>query len=203
MRRYILSMAAVLALAIGLIAVCDRAIDPAASTVLVSNEYGHGSGAVVGPDMVLTAGHVARNEGLYVTTQDGDAPRKVVRTVMDPDSDAAILYVDPPFDSNEPALPVDAAPLRVGDAIRVVGTPPDSNLMNCVLPGTVVKTKFNIPALGEKNLVVTDAHGARGCSGGPVVDARGRIRAINVVGCGTAPLVGELPASEFKGDLGL
>jgi S1-C subfamily serine protease len=171
------------------------------SAVVVGNLIGHGSGAVVGADTVLTARHVAVMPGLQVETADGDPPRQVVRTVLDPNSDAALLYVDRPFDANEPPLQVSARPLRVGERIWVIGTPFDLRLRNCMLSGTVGKTGVDIEELEERGLVVTDVHAGRGYSGGPVLDARGRVRAIHVVACDN--LVGELPVSEFEGDLGL
>jgi S1-C subfamily serine protease len=184
-------------------------VDPSGltnSAVVVYQTRGHGSGVVVGKDRVLTARHVAchfgdANDPLLVITADGDAPRRVIGTIVDPNVDAAILLLDPntPFDANEPPAEVDRVPLGVGDVVTVVGTPLDrENLKLCVLRGYVVKVNVSPGLPGALNLDIIDAHAAPGCSGGPVFDSKGRVRGILLCGVGGI-LGGSLPTREFDG----
>jgi S1-C subfamily serine protease len=164
-------------------------VDPVDSTVLVYNAEGHGSGVIVGPDVVLTAKHVSVEPNLHVTTADGQ-DYEVVAKAEDPDSDAALLYVDRPFD--EPALRVSVQRLAVGTEITVIGTPFDLENFNCVVVGRIVKVRDDADLL--------DAHCGPGFSGGPVL-YRGRVIGILVAQQGV--LFYDLPAERFVEDLGL
>lgn len=162
------------------------------SVVMLTDEEGHGSGAIVSSNCVLTAKHVTVHMPLVVKTADGDT-YNVIKVIEDPDSDFAIVYIDGIFD--ETPLKFDPTPLEVGDNIWVIGCPANIDLPACVLPGTVVRVNLDVPELDEKNVDVLDAHAAPGCSGGPVVDHKGHIRSVLVIGsisnCGAIP-VGEL-----------
>lgn len=173
----------------------DEPVNVVDSVVLVYNDYGHGSGAVVDVNCVLTAAHVADNNDLTIRTNDGDE-HKVVKVVMDPDSDMALLYIEGQFDDERPLL-FDPTPLEVGDRVILLGSPYDTLLQSCVLPGYVVKVDYVTECEGSEyvNLDVLDCHGAPGCSGGPVVDQYGRIRAVLVLGW--PPLVMAIPVSEL------
>jgi S1-C subfamily serine protease len=132
--------------------------------------------------------------GLTIRTNDGDE-HKVVSAWLDPDSDLAVVFIDGTFD--EPALVLDATPLMVGDEVRVIGTPWDEVLFNCVLPGCVVKIDMEMTCEGNEyvNLDVMDCHAAPGCSGGPIVDAEGRVRGVLVISY--APLMAAVPVEEL------
>lgn len=157
-----------------------RTVDVTKSCVVLFNDYGHGSGAIIGPNEVLTAKHVAKIPGIRVRTADGDE-HAIAKIVFDPNSDLARVYIEDKFD--ERPLVLDRTPLRVGDKIAIVGTPYVLDLMNCVAPGRVVKVNYETEVMGEEyvNMDVHDCHTAGGCSGGPVVDRKGRIRGIQVL----------------------
>jgi S1-C subfamily serine protease len=161
------------------------------SCVLVYNEKGHGSGVIISKNCVLTAKHVAIEPDLKIRTQDG-VIYSVDRVALDPDSDLAFLYINVEFE--ERPLQLNQAPLKVGDKIVLVGTPYDRVLMNCVLEGRVVNVDMDDP-LGHTNVDMIDSHGGPGCSGGPILDQRGRVRAILVTRIGA--LCGAVPVGEL------
>jgi S1-C subfamily serine protease len=160
---------------------------------------GHGSGVVVGSNLVLTAKHVADHQndpcGLTIKTHDG-TEYKVNGVINDPNSDAALLTIDGEF--SVPALLVSCDIPRVGEDITVIGTPYDVRLQNCLLIGRVVKSGVELD--DEKNIIMIDAHSGPGCSGGPML-YKGKVIGIVVIGWGS--LGGALSAVEFKVDLGL
>jgi len=165
----------------------------AQSCVLVYNESGHGSGAMVDVNCVLTAKHVADHMPLKIKTLDG-TEYDVTSVKLDPDSDLAMLFIDGKFVATP--LLLDPAPLHVGDYITLIGSPDDVIFIDCILPGHVVKTGVDITDMNEFNLVIYDAHADPGTSGGPVLDNKGHIRAVEVIGAGS--IAGGVPVSELN-----
>src|SRR5574343_133626 len=166
---------------------------PEDSVVLVFNDDGHGSGAIIGPDTVLTAKHVALEPGLRVQTADGMIYE--VRDVeFDLDDDLAVLYIRGEF--TQKPLELCATPFKQRELICAIGTPYEHDLMNCVFSGRVVKTDYStmVDMQWYENLDVIDAHIGRGCSGGPVLDMRGRVRGVIVTMYGS--IVGVVPVEE-------
>jgi S1-C subfamily serine protease len=145
------------------------------SVVKLTDGYGHGSGVIIDVNCVVTAAHVAEHSDLVVQTLDGDE-HKVLEIIMDQDDDLAYVIIDGEFD--EPPLKLDAKALSIGDRVVGLGYPPDAPM--CVLPGVIVGVDASIMHHGV--LVITDAHTTPGCSGGPLLDSRGRVRAIHVAG---------------------
>lgn len=167
---------------------------PEDSVVLIFSDDGHGSGAIIGPDTVLTAKHVASGPGLSVQTADGTIYE--VRDIdFDADDDLAVLYIRGEF--TQRPLKMCRTPFKRGELVRAAGTPYERGLMNCVFMGHVVKTDYStlVGVRWYENLDVTDAHVGRGCSGGPVLDLRGRIRSVAVIVQGS--LAGALPVEEL------
>ncbi|MEN6335910.1 MAG: serine protease, partial [Phycisphaerales bacterium] len=136
-------------------------------------------GVIIGPDRVLTAKHVVDSNGVFQIRTSDNALYSVKTVLLDVDDDLAVVVIEGVF--SQPPAVLCPAPLVVGDAVRAVGTPSEVRLMNCILPGHVVKVDFDVEELGEYGLDVTDCHGMSGCSGGPLIDSRGRVRAIVVV----------------------
>lgn len=168
------------------------------SVVLVLTEQGFGSGVVIRPGVVLTAKHVARQGVTEIEANDGTRYTPT-RTVLDPDSDLALVYVDGM--AGVPAVDIDATPLEVGDQVVLVGAPGGLFLKNCVLPGTVVKVnvRYVTEDIDYSGNDVLDAHSFFGCSGGPIFDLRGRLRGILTSGLGN--LCGAVPIAELDVDL--
>jgi S1-C subfamily serine protease len=167
------------------------------SVVMLTDDMGHGSGAIVGPDCVLTAKHVSVHMPMVVKTADGET-FNIVKVVEDPDSDLSLVYIDGVFD--ETPLKLDPTPLKVGDKITLIGCPGEVGLPACVLPGFVVRVDydfiFGFTELNELGLDMIDAHGEPGVSGGPVIDTNGHVRSVLVIGDGI--LCGAVPVSELN-----
>ncbi len=151
-------------------------VDPINSCVLVYNTEISGSGAIIGPDCVLTAGHVADQPDLKIRTNDG-GEYIVSRVEKDPDSDLARLYTRNSFDDKKP-LSLDRTPLQVGDEITVIGYPFECPV--CMFSGRVVGVDHILEINDNKyqNMDILDCHAGAGCSGGPVLDSRGYVRSV-------------------------
>lgn len=138
---------------------------------------GGGSGTVWRDGLVLTNAHVARGERAAVETWDGrSAVARVVR--RDTDEDLAALEVDG-FDLRPLEVRLDEA--RAGELAIAVGHPWGARGDATV--GVVAR------AAGDHDrLVATDARLAPGNSGGPLVDAWGRVLGINAMVAGALGL---------------
>jgi S1-C subfamily serine protease len=139
------------------------------------------SGVVYAPDAVLTASHVLeREEDLTVGTSDGRAlPARFVG--RDPSSDLAVLKVDGL--GVEAALPAEGTP-RIGQLALAVGSPgrgegPRASLGVVSSVGGPMRT-WRGPRL--ERYIQTDATPYPGFSGGPLIDARGRVLGIMTSG---------------------
>lgn len=163
--------------------------DLQSSAVLIYNDSGHGSGVIVDANAVLTAAHVASHEGLIVRCSGGEE-FSVVRIVFDDDSDAAVLYVDDklPYPPCSVAKELPSA----GDEILCIGAPYDPNYAGAVLRGYVVKAAVSVGYWPQA--IISDLHGAPGCSGGPVF-LGGRLVGIDVGSNGILCCI--VPVSEF------
>lgn len=162
------------------------------SCVMVFCAEGHGSGAIVGKNCVLTAAHVAKMSNLMIRTNSNEV-YGVVAVALDPDSDMALIYINREF--TQKPLPMNKTPLKIEDEVVLIGTPSTPDLFNSVLHGRVVNTNVTTTGADWKNIDVLDTHGSPGTSGGPVIDIYGRIRGIVVTGCGN--LTGAIPMEEF------
>jgi uncharacterized membrane protein required for colicin V production len=159
-----------------------------------------GSGWVAAPETVVTAAHVvAGEEDTSVTTIGGvSLPAAVV--VFDPHNDVAVLQV--------PGL--DAAPLRLvdptaGAPVAIVGYP-----LNGPLDASPGRIGTTAPVLaqdayghGPTRRLVTSLAGTveHGNSGGPAVDAQGRVEATVFAARSTGDGGYGVPASVVQDDL--
>ena len=141
-------------------------------------EQSLGSGVIVSPDgYILTANHVVEGaDKVKVALASGEKEfdAKVIGT--DPATDTAVLKVD---GKNLPAITIaDSDKLEVGDVVLAIGNP--FGVGQTVTMGIV-------SALGRggfginnyENFIQTDAAINLGNSGGPLVDAEGRLVGIN------------------------
>jgi serine protease Do len=145
--------------------------------VRIGRGPGRGAGIVVGPGLVLTSAHNLRGEGSTVTFADGRPADATVKGV-DLDGDLAVLAVDTGA----------AAQVEWGSAPDAPGT----TVFALALPlgiGGLRVTSGTVSSLGRsfrgpRDRLISEAveHTAplgRGSSGGPLLDAEGRLVGIN------------------------
>jgi S1-C subfamily serine protease len=142
-----------------------------------------GSGFVVDDDgTILTNAHVVEGaEQVSVSfEEDGESVDAEVLGV-DPDTDLAVLKIDPDEVEDLTALPLgDSSDLEVGDPVVAIGNP--FGLQRTVTTGIVSALQRQIDApsgFSISNVIQTDASINPGNSGGPLLDAQGRVIGIN------------------------
>jgi S1-C subfamily serine protease len=150
-----------------------------------------GSGFVVSPQgHILTSAHVITTAGetgptkpaekVFVAFRDGD---RVDATILgfDLNDDVGVLKVDPRDHKVEPVPLGDSAKVAVGEPVAAIGSPFGN--VDSLAVGVVSSNSRSIPSLTSRYNVVdaiqTDAPITHGNSGGPLLDARGRVIGIN------------------------
>ena len=135
-----------------------------------------GSGVVIGPNRVLTNAHNLRGDEVTITFRDGRSATGTVKGV-DPDGDLAVVEVDAAGAS--PVMWSESDP-AVGDVVfglAATGAGPAR-----VTAGTVSAIEQSFRGPGGSRIGGSLEHTAPlapGSSGGPLVDASGRLVAIN------------------------
>lgn len=143
------------------------------STVRVRSGRSTGSGFVVGPERwVVTNAHVLRSPRVRIRFAEGEV-RPGRLAALDRPHDLAVIHVRGEVPA--PALPLaDSDGVRVGQTVLAFGSP--FGLQGTLTQGIVSarRTWRRIP-----NVIQTDASINPGSSGGPLVDARGRVVGVN------------------------
>jgi S1-C subfamily serine protease len=160
---------------------------------------GVGSGFVFDADgLILTNHHVIEGVGgtdaITVTFQDGSSlPATVVAD--DPDRDLAVLQVEA---TGLPTIEIgDSSALKVGQLVVAIGSPLGT-FTESVTSGILSATGRTIEVGSElsrrtstmTNLLQTDAAINQGNSGGPLLDASGRVIGVNVAVAASAQGIG-------------
>lgn len=166
----------------------QRAVVALESVVIVyASETGsaHGSGVVVGQDLILTAGHVSNGRDTFIAYRGGEhVGGTEVRLALDsPSPDLALVHA--PTGDRE-AVSVRCTPVVVGEPLFVVGHPVVSRWT--VMWGNVASTDRlegdDRELIGDEgDYYLAQIPVAPGSSGGPVFDIDG-----NLVGIATALL---------------
>jgi serine protease Do len=156
---------------------------------LVTTQRGSGSGVIVDPDgYIVTNAHVVRGASrirVEIPTDTGGksllarrsrvAPARVIG--VDEETDVAVLRVE---ERGLPALPFgDSDDLRAGQMVLAFGSP--LGLQNSVSLGIVSAPARQLEPESPMVYIQTDASINQGNSGGPLVDARGRLMGINTL----------------------
>lgn len=154
----------------------------AASTVGIGNRWRGGSGVVIGKNQVLTSAHNLHGDEPQIYFADGRQARAQVKGV-DEDADLAVLEVDT----------ADAQPINWGDGKEIQIGAPVIALANPSGGGRRLSVGF-ISSLDHAfrgprgrelgQLIEHTAPLMPGSSGGPIVDAEGRVLGINTIRMG-------------------
>lgn len=139
------------------------------TTVLIEHAKGHGTGAIIGPNQVLTAYHVVADAPVAVKFFDGPRVGGAIRW-YDEALDLALL--DVPVPERYPATELACADLRVGQRLVVVGHP---------MRDRWVAAGGRLPAVTSvsgASLVPLGFEIGLGTSGGPVFDDAGRVAGV-------------------------
>jgi serine protease Do len=162
-------------------AVVDAAERVGPAVVGLGRAWGRGTGVVYEPGRVLTVAHVLRGGEVAVTFADGRVEHGTV-TAADPDLDLATIAVE-----TGDVTPVEWDPSAAGEA--TLGTPvlalsnPSGRGLRTTF-GLVSATGRSFRGPGGRRIAGSIEHTAplpRGSSGGPLVDARGRLLGLNAV----------------------
>ncbi len=159
-------------------AVADAAARVGPAVVGLGRGWGRGSGVVFAPGQVLTVAHVLRGEDVAVAFADGRVGEGRVAGV-DADLDVAVVAVD--TGDTEPVEWADAEP-AVGAPVFALANPGGRGLRTTFGMVSALGSGFRGPR--GRRVTGSIEHTAplpRGSSGGPLVDADGRLLGLNAV----------------------
>jgi S1-C subfamily serine protease len=151
------------------------------SVIGLGRGWGRGSGVVIADGRVLTNAHVLRGEEVAVRRPDGEVAHGRVAG-SDADLDVAVLAVDT---GDAPAVawdPAIVADIRAGQPVFALADPGGRGLRTTF--GLVTATGRSFRGPRGRRIRGSIEHSAplpRGSSGGPLVDAEGRLLGINSV----------------------
>lgn len=169
-RRWIFSLLALAAIVSGVSFYLTRP-DPMLAVVYLTDGQGHGTGFAIDEHTVVTNAHVVKGRKMMGMTLLGGMVE--VRDIwIAGDADLAVLTV-------EPALPhtlsVACEWPDAGAAIQALGHP-----LGALWAAHTGRVASALPWQSDDLFVVLDVPVVEGMSGGPVVDWRGRVVAVNV-----------------------
>lgn len=148
------------------------------AVVGIGGRRGLGTGVVISDGTILTNAHNLRGEETEVTFADGRTVRASVAGV-DPDGDLAVLSAAT-GDATPVEWPPDGEAIEIGSTVLALSNPGGRGLR--VTMGIVSATERAFRGPRGRRIAGTIEHTAplpRGSSGGPVVDAEGRLLGIN------------------------
>lgn len=163
-------------------ALADTIDTVCASLVQIVNGRGAGAGTIWHADgLIITNAHVVRGRhGLHVVLPDG---RRLPATVIAYDEALDLAALSVPA-SGLPTIELgDSRALKPGQWVMAVGHP--WGVRGAVTSGVVIGVGAQLPEVGEaqpgREWIALDLHMRPGHSGGPVVDANGRLVGINTM----------------------
>lgn len=144
------------------------------ASVMISNDYGHGSGVFINDDVIVTAAHVLEQPDLIIELTNG-VILEVSDFYIDDKEDVGFIFVD--ADELHIAK-VSSDHKNIGDTVYLVGTPYYPDLKFTLTKGILSHLDRDI--WNWKDLLQTDAEGGPGSSGGPLYDFEGQVIGICV-----------------------
>ena len=136
-----------------------------------------GSGIVVGEGIIVTNNHVVQGGGKVVVRLHDGREFEAVEIKSDPNTDLALLWIDPAGRE----LPVlefgDSDQVEVGSWAIAIGNP--FGLGHTVTAGIISAKGRGIGITAREDFLQTDAAVNPGNSGGPLVDIEGKVVGIN------------------------
>ena len=153
----------------------------AASTVLVNaRRRMPASGIAFATDLVLTADHVIeREDGITVLLAD-ETKSAAKLAGRDPGSDLAVLRLE-----KELMTPAEAAmQARIGQLVLALGRPSNAGIEASLGVVSAMGGPLRTPHGSIDKYIRTDTTPYPGFSGGPLVDAEGRVVGVNTSGFG-------------------
>jgi serine protease Do len=183
------------------LALPDASGEAMRSTVFIRVHNGFASGFFLGSDgLVLTAAHAVTESSLDLELRDG-TKLKARPVRLSKHHDAALLVIDGKA-GGYPCLPLDLELKSAGREVYAIGAPASEKLAFSLTRGIV----SGLPEIDGLRLLQTDASVNPGNSGGPLVDAKGRIVALvsrKFVGVGIEGVAFGIPIELVLDGLGL
>ena len=144
-------------------------------------QQAEGSGFVIDKQGdIVTNDHVVSGASA-ITVKFSDGRRVGARVIgEDPTSDLAVIRVSVPGSDLQPLTLGDSSKVQVGDSVVAIGSP--YGLSGSVTSGIVSALGRDITAPNNYTIsgaIQTDAPINHGNSGGPLIDARGRVIGVN------------------------
>jgi len=159
-------------------AVLEAAERVGPSVVGLGRGWRTGSGVVVAPNRVATVAHAVRGEEVTVTFAGGRTAEGRL-TGVDPDANLAVLEVDT---ADAPVIEVAPEAPGLGAPVLALADPGGRGLR--VTLGFVTTASRSLRGARGRRLTGAIEHTAplpRGSSGGPLVDAEGRLAGLNAI----------------------
>jgi len=158
------------------IATATRAAHAAAAPATVAiGRHARGAGVVVAPDRVLTSAHNLRDRTTQVTFADGSHAQGVV---IGSDTDHDIVVLDVPTGDITPLTWSDVE-MQVGDAVFALARGRGGDRVTAGFASGVGRSFRGPRGRRVQGALEHTAPLARGSSGGPLVDAEGRLLGLN------------------------
>ena len=177
------------------ISAASRSVVRVVTVAMVDGEvvgFGHGSGIAISPTRIVTNAHVVEsavqypnNVALGVVPSEGQKSFAAKLIAIDKARDLALLEIT---EARLPAAAVYTGPLESGADVVALGYPGNVDLATArsandyITPRTPTRSEGNLSNTQSVDGVAMQIHTAkisRGNSGGPLVDACGRIAGIN------------------------